>query len=98
MIELHPDEEYTIELDECRALICKMIEYAVRDYVSFMHSKLPKEQELFLFAEAFIYDDSYRVDWGGEEKSLQDFLEIIGTEVEWFRDQVTKQCKKLNIF
>ena len=86
------EEEYTIHLDECRALISKMIEYAVRDYMSFGKSQIPKEKELHMFAEAFLFDDSYRVDWGGNEKSLQDLLEIIDVEVEWFRDQIKKRC------
>jgi len=82
------------EIDECRLLILKMIEQTVRDYLNLENSPAPIERWYFEAAECFLFEEEYRVDWGGCEKSLKDFLDIIDIDIDWFRDNVHKLKNK----
>lgn len=81
-------------IDECRHLILKIIEQAVRDFLSLGQSNAPIEQQYYETACQMIFDDDYMVDYGGEEKSLQDLLDIVDLEVDWLREQVVRQKDK----
>jgi len=67
-----------------------MIEQAVRDYLRLGKSPVPVEQWYYVTAECFLFEEDYRVDWGGEEKSLKDFLDALGIDTDWFREKVRK--------
>ena len=73
------------EVDECRFLIKKILEQAVRDFIAFRNAKTASEQYTFITAACFLFDDEYRVDWGGEEMSLQDLLDWVDLEADWVR-------------
>ena len=75
-------------LDECKFLILKVIEQSIRDFVALSHATVPTEQQYFITASGFLFDDDYRIDWGGQDKSLRELTEIIGLEQEWIRDKV----------
>lgn len=77
-------------IDECRYLILKIIEQAVRDYLSLQQSNAPIERHYYETACQFLFDDDYRIDYGEEEKSLNDLLDIIGIESEWLREKVVQ--------
>ena len=75
-------------LDECKRLIAEMIKQAVRDLYNFEEAVLPAERELYNTAVDFIFDDECFVDWGGKERCLRDFLDILDLQIDWFREQV----------
>ncbi len=89
------------ELDECHYLIQKMIEQAVRDFISLEKSTVLAEQFDYQTACGFLFDDSYRVQWGEEEKSLQDLLDCINLDIEWMRKKAIeakeKKLKKIRL-
>jgi len=84
------------EVDECRFLIKKVVEQAVRDYSALEHSTSASEQFDYQTAVGFLFDDSYRVNWGGQEMSLQDLLDWVDLEAEWVRKKA-KQAKERRI-
>ena len=81
----------TLYLDECKKIISKMIEQTVRDYVGLEKSPEPVNQRTWLEASCFLFEEEYRVDWGGDEKSLEDFLGILNIDIDWFREKVEKK-------
>jgi hypothetical protein len=83
-------DPYTPSLDECRFLILKIIEQSVRDFISLEHASSSSEKEYYQTACQFLFNNRYRIDYGGEEKSLRDMLDLLDIEVEWFREQVVK--------
>ena len=77
-------------IDECRYLILKIIEQAIRDYVSLAKSSTPVEQKYYETACYFLFDDTYQIDYGGSFKSLRDLLDILDYDTEWFRERIVK--------
>lgn len=77
-------------LDECVRLIIEVIERAIRDYLSLSKSNIQIEQEYYDTACQFLFDDNYLIDWGGEEKNLRDFLELLNIEIDWLRETIIK--------
>lgn len=87
------------EIDEARYLILKIIEQAIRDYISLSKSCAPVERDYYETACEFLFNDEYRINYGDEEKSLKELLEILSIELAWFRERVVKlkdkQCTLL---
>ena len=84
-------DNYTIpHIDECRYLILKMIEQAVRDYISLGNSSAPIERYYYETACEFLFDDDYYIDYGGVDRNLRDLLDILDINVDWFRERVVK--------
>jgi len=77
------------ELDECRYLILKIVEQSVRDYLSLEFSDAPIEQYYYDTAIDFIFDDDYVIDYGSEDKSLNDLLDILDLNIRWFREKIS---------
>jgi len=65
-----------------------MVKQTVRDYCNLYNSTRVLDLDVFLEAQSFIFDDNYITKWGGKERNLRDFLDIIGVEIEWFRKKV----------
>jgi hypothetical protein len=82
------------EIDECRYLIKKVLEQAVRDFVAFKDKTSATEKYDYETAVCFLFDDTYRVDWGGREMSLQDLLDWVDIEVEWVRKKALETRKR----
>ena len=76
--------------DECKYLILKVIEQAVRDYLSLEKTNTPIEKLYYDTACEFLFDDEYIVEFGGANKTLRDFLEILDIELQWFRERVMR--------
>lgn len=76
--------------DECRYLLIKMVEQAVRDFINLEFSKVPIEKTYYETAVGFLFDDNYRIDYGGQELSFSDVLDCLDMEVIWFRERVVK--------
>ena len=85
-------ENYTPNMEECRFLILKVIEQAVRDFVSFADSKEPELIEVCKEARSFLFDDDYYINWGDREFCLSEMLDLVDVDIEWFR---TKTREKL---
>lgn len=73
------------ELDECRFLIKKVIEQAVRDYAALEHAETLSDQQDYESACGFLFDDDYRIEWGGQLMSLQDLLDWVDLDQGWVR-------------
>ena len=88
-------EAFTPQQDECRLLMIKVVEQAVRDYMNLEHSAIPIEQQYYQTAIGFIFDDDYRVDYGSTEMSFADILTCIFDdsegEVQWAREKIRRQ-------
>lgn len=82
-----PDEE------QCRILMLKVLEQAVRDYCSLSDSHSSLDKETFEQARAFLFDDDYHFMWGDWELTLESFLDILNLDVEWIRRQTAKQLR-----
>ena len=89
------------EIDECRLLIMKIVEQAVRDYITLERSSAPIDKVEFEGARDFLFDNDYTVDWGGVDKNLQDLLDILDIEAEWLREKARRakerKIKKFNL-
>jgi hypothetical protein len=90
----------TPELDECRFLIKKVIEQAVRDFAALENATSSSEQSDYQTACGFLFDDEYQIDWGGLEMSLQDLLDWVDLEAEWVRKKaiLAKERRKQKVF
>ena len=73
------------EIDECRFLVKKVIEQAVRDFAALENAESSGDQLDYQTACGFLFDDDYRISWGGEEMSLQDLLDWVDLDAEWVR-------------
>lgn len=69
----------------------KVLEQAIRDYCSLHESDTTLERETWESANDFLFDDEYRINWGGLELRTEDFLDIIDLDIHWVRDQVKKK-------
>lgn len=87
-------EAYTPKQDECRLLMIKIVEQAVRDFTNLEDSLVPIEQQYYCTASGLIFNDSYRVDYGGQDMSFEDMLNILfddsDGEVKWARKKILR--------
>jgi hypothetical protein len=81
-------------IDECRILILKMIEQAIRDYLSLRGSSAPIEQVYYHTACEFLFNDDYYIDYGGVDRNLEDLLDILDINITWFRERINKLKNK----
>ena len=89
-------DDFIPDIEECRILMLKVIEQAVRDYQLLGESQFINDKVAFETAKAFIFEDDYYFKWGEMELSTKDFLDILDLDIEWLRDQVNKQQRKVN--
>lgn len=88
--------DYTPNEEECRFLILKVLEQAIRDYCSLYKSELPNEQHAWATANGFLFDDDYRISWGDQEYSTDDFLMLVDLDLAWVREQARKKFEEKN--
>ncbi len=78
-------EDYLPDIEECKFLLLKVVEQAVRDYCSFADSVEPELIDICKEARDFIFDDEYFIEWGGRELNLQIIMDILDVDIDWFR-------------
>jgi hypothetical protein len=77
-------------IDECRHLILKIIEQAIRDYLALENSSIPTDQYYYEIACQFIFDDEYLIDYGGTDKSFRELLDILKIDIDWLRERIIR--------
>lgn len=80
---------------ECKFLLLKVIEQAVRDFLSMHNARFDNERETWRNARSFIYDEEYRLSWGNYNFSLEDMLNILDLDVDYFRETATRRFKEV---
>ncbi len=83
-----------IEWDEVRFLLLKIVEQAVRDYMTLEKAASLYEQESYQTAGQFLFEDNYIIDYGGVERSLRDILDILDLDIDWFRQRIVRLKRK----
>lgn len=86
--------DFAPDIEECRILMMKVLEQAIRDYISLSNSELPNDRETWESARDFLYDEEYRFKWGDLELSTEEFLDILDLDISWVRDQTTKKLER----
>ena len=86
--DFHPTTE------QCRFLMLKVLEQAVREYCTLANSDLPSEQTAWQLAHDFLFDPSYKFMWGDTEVSLEEFLDLVDLDVEWVREQTRRKQQR----
>lgn len=84
-------ENYLPDIEECKFLLLKMVEQAVRDFVSFADSDEPELIEICKEARDFLFEDEYFIEWGGRELNLQIIMDILDIDLEWFRKKTREK-------
>lgn len=72
----------------------EIIDQAVRDFINLRNSTVPIEKLYHTTAHAMIFDDDYRVDYGGQELSFEDILDVFDTDITWFRERTLRKLKE----
>ena len=76
--------------EESRFLLLKIVEQAVRDYLSLGASSAPIDREYYETACELLFSNEYTLDYGGKDLTLKDILEVLDIEIDWFRERVLK--------
>lgn len=76
------------KIDECKYLITKVIDRAIRDFITFENWNSPIEKEIYEGAVDFIFDDNYFTKWGNKEYGFRDFCDILGMDYIWVRENI----------
>ncbi len=84
-------ENYLPDIEECKFLLLKMVEQAVRDFVSFADSDEPELKEICKEARDFLFEDEYFIEWGGRELNLQIIMDILDIDLGWFRKKTREK-------
>lgn len=85
---------YIPDKEECRFLILKVVEQATRDYLSLFGSDLSSDINKWESAAGLIFDPEYRILWGDVDLSLEDLLNIVDIDTNWFREKITRCFKE----
>ena len=94
--DIYEDWQTLPYMDECRRIIGEMLKQAVRDYLNLDKSPDLQDQEDWKDAEAFLFEEEHRVLWGDQERSLEEFLGILGLEVAPFRERLRRRKSLLD--
>lgn len=76
--------------DECKYLILKVVEQAIKDYLRLEKSVLPNEEKYYQKACQFLFDDEYYIQYGNSEKNLEELLDLVDIDISWLRRKVVK--------
>ena len=88
--------EYTPDRDDCRILLYKIIEQAVRDYVNLYRFIDNKSIENWESAVSFLFEEEYYIDWGDYPINLKEILAELDIDLEWFRDRTDRKFEEIN--
>ena len=92
--ELPLVDDFIPDIEESRLLILKVMEQAIRDYVSLQIDRSLNERVAWETARDFLFDDEYKLMWGDMEISTEALLDIIDLDISWVRSQSTKKFKE----
>jgi len=87
-------KDYLPDGEECRFLLLKVVEQAVRDYLSLARAVFTNEIEIWHEAKEFIYDNSYLINWGDMVLSLEDILDILDLDASYFRETAQRRYRE----
>ena len=82
-----------IPQDEHRVLIGAILHSCIKDY---LYPKQRDHKDNYKYAQNFIFDDNYRVDWGDLVISPSELVAGIGLDIEWIRAKVRNKEKDKN--
>lgn len=86
--------EYTPNIQECKFLFLKMIDQAIRDIIIFDKSSAEEEKIIAQEARDFLFDEEYTIKWGDLYLSLENILDILDIEVEYFRQKIQQRLEE----
>ncbi len=86
-------EEYTVNKDETNILFLHIIERAILDFKSYKDSKVPIEQDWYASAKGFLFDPEYRIPWGDYDINLDNILEYMGLDYDWFMRKLKEKLE-----
>jgi hypothetical protein len=85
-------EDLELSVQDCKIIILKILEQAVKDYIAFDQSTEEQERIAYQTAQAFLFDPSYTLDWGSPEPiTSTHLLELIDIDIDWVREQTRKK-------
>jgi len=85
---------YDLNIEEARFILLKIVEQAIRDYVSLFNSELATEQQYWETAKDFIFDDEYTIAWGEVDLTFESVLNILDLDVSWVRKETREKFKE----
>ena len=92
-----------LDYDDIKELIFLMIRQAQSDYIHYFFPKNGKQKKALGTAEGFLFDDNYSIDFGGQERTLKDLLDIINEHdrepmnIDLMRTEVNKKAYQHNM-
>lgn len=87
-----PDEQ------ECKIIILRTINQAIKDYEFYKDKKGEEEEEIFWTAKGFLFEDSYMIFWGDYLVNLRVLCDYADINVDWVRNLIVKKLDlKFNI-
>jgi hypothetical protein len=86
-------DDYSLNIEECKYLLLKIVEQAVRDYCSLQWADVPYRDFHWHTAKDFLFDDEYYIQWGELELSLDMIGEVIDLDVDWVRRKAKERLE-----
>jgi hypothetical protein len=86
-------DDYSLNIEECKYLLMKLVEQAVRDYCSLQWADVPYRDFHWHTARDFLFDDSYFIAWGEIELNLEMIGELTEMDVDWIRRKAKERYK-----
>jgi hypothetical protein len=77
------------EEDECRVLLLLIIKQAIEDYRFYSNKNRPEDKEIWNTASAFLFDDSYYMDWAEETIDFKTICGLLGFNAAWLRNRIS---------
>lgn len=78
-------------VDECRILLLKIIEQAVRDFLCLDTALSQTDQYDYETACQFLFDDNYYINFGGQDRSLSEIVDILDIDLIWLRRKIVQK-------
>jgi len=78
-------DSYSLDLQECKYLLFKLVEQTVRDYCLLEYSDVPYRVFYWNTAKDFLFEEDYFIAWGDLELNLDQIGDIIGVDSDYIR-------------
>lgn len=88
--------DYYPDIEEAKFLMLKVLEQAIRDYISLEKVNIPNSNMLWEQARDFLFEDDYCISWGEMVITLTDLLDILDMDIEWVRMKTKKKYREKN--